>query len=168
MLTTGLTLLGYVNAAHLTDKIVQPADLDDAYVAHHPTAMAWLVASLVGVSCLLAIVAAGIKRRWSGKGSGRVRYVPHQPLWVSTLGSKAESIVTVDLRDGRRVTGYLEGYEVDGDSTPSLYLSPPLLVETVGKTRIGRPVNRADRFSGNAITISGSEVLAVWTAYTTD
>lgn len=94
------------------------------------------------------------------------RYLPETPVWVRGLGGKSERVVTVDMRDGRRISGYLEAYEVDADGAPGIFLSPPIRVDWIDPGRRWRPAEpKHDQFRGNGLTIAGSELTAVWSPY---
>lgn len=167
---SGLTVLTYVTiTGHWDLPVVQPSELTELYVRRNPTRTSWSVAVVVAVACGLGALAAKVQRELRQRQTGeRSTYLPETPLWVSALGGKPETVVTVELRDGRKVSGYLEGYDIDADGSPSVFLSPPVKVDHPSAVR---PVLRrrvaaeADDFSHHSITIPGSEIVAVWVPY---
>ena len=122
--TTGVALLAYVTLASKWDRyLVDPKDLSGTYVRDHLTKASWSAAAIVACACLLGALAAIAQRELRQRRAGeRSTYLPETPLWVSALGGKPDTTVTVKITDGRRISGYLEGYEVDVDGPPSISL----------------------------------------------
>lgn len=169
-LATGVTVLTYITVAERWElPLVAPGDLTRMYARDHLARIGWSAAVVVAVACGLAALAAIVQRkgwqRWTGD---RSTYLPETPLWVSALGGRPETVVTVEIRDGRKVSGYLEGYEVDVDGSPSVLLSPPVTLDypTSPRPRLGRRSKaESDNFSHHSITIPGDEIIAVWVPY---
>ncbi len=166
---SGLTVLAYVTiTSHGDLPVVQPSELTAAYVRHNLTRTSWSLALVVAVACGLGALAAIVQRVLRQRQTGeRSTYLPETPLWVSALGGRPETVVTVEIRDGRKVSGYLEGYEVDTDGPPSIFLAPPVQVERPAAVRavLRRRGAEAEDFGRHSITIPGSEIVAVWVPY---
>lgn len=112
---------------------------------------------MVVFACSLAAVAACAQRQYSKHvGNDRSTYVPETPIWVQSMGN-TDCVPTLDLRDGRRVTGYLRGHSIDDDGTPTVFLTPPLAVQMPAPSRWRRgrqsPSPEPDRFPTHAITV---------------
>ncbi len=173
---TGVTLLAYVSlpdrlgelkiGAHL----INPADLSVEFVQSHATKVSWTVAAFVGIACALAALAAKAER-WHRKRSSddRSTYTPEVPIWVPALGNQ-DCVLSVELRDGRLVSGYLGGHSVDEDGTPTIFLTPPLVLETPrGPSALGaRFLTKAANFGSHSLVIPGAEIICVWRKFDGD
>lgn len=177
-LATGATVLVYASLPNrlagykVGDLLTDPADLTGAYVRQHITRASWSIAVMVGFACAVAALAAWAQRRYRKHvGNDRSTYVPETPIWVQSMGN-TDCVLTLDLRDGRRVTGYLRGHSVDDDGSPTVFLTPPLVVQKPASSgwRRGRKDSSSspDRFPIHAITVPGSEIVAVWREFGDD
>jgi hypothetical protein len=166
---TGVTLLAYVSLApRLGSYLVDPRRMSDAFVREHLARASWSLATVVAVACLLAAAVALAQRKWRSTRDGeRSAYLPETPLWVSALGGKPDTVVTVEMRDGRKVSGYLQGYDIETEGSPALFLSPPISLTSAEPDR-GTGVcdqTEAQPFKGVSLSIPGSEVVAIWAPY---
>lgn len=174
---TGATILAYVSVPDevrglkVGDGLIDPTDLSARFVQNHLTRVCWTVAALVAIACTLAALAARAqrwyRRHWA---NDRSTYAPEIPIWVRTLGDK-DRVVTIDLRDGRRFTGYLGGHSVDDDGTPTVFLTPPLTLETPASRPVvgwAKQQPAVADFSGHAVTIPGPEIISVWREFSDD
>jgi len=173
-LTSGVTALAYVLILDSSGgslgkaRLVDPTVTTNAYVHDHLSRVSLNVATVVGLACVLAWLLALAQRRIrTHKDDDHSRYEPENPLWVRSLGNR-ENLLTVEMKDGRQIIGYLGGHSVDDDGTPTIYLTPPLATLTPSAQRRCRgrhtdPVR--DDYGKNAVTIAGTEIVAVWTSY---
>ena len=130
--------------------------------------MALNAASVVATACALAaLLGWGQARLRAWRDDDHAKYEPEKPLWIRSLGS-TDRVITIETRDGRSVIGYFGGDSVDDEPAPAIYLTPPIAVLSPTSPRrwSRRPAGpiRED-FSEDAVTIPGTEIVAVWSPY---
>lgn len=177
LLTSGVTALGYVLLLDVTGgsvggtRLADPTRATPLYVQEHLTRVALSSAAVVVTACALASLLGWGQARWRAhRDDDRAKYEPEKPLWIRSLGNR-DHVITVETKDGRSISGYFGGDSVDDEGAPTIYLTPPIAVLTPSRSsRWGRKTLEPDRddFSENAVTIPGSEIIAVWSPYSTD
>jgi hypothetical protein len=84
-------------------------------------------------------------------------------MWVSALGLRHSTYVTVDVRTGERYTGMLGAYDITTEATPPVLLLAPVNVQRSSRRRwSGRVAGQSETFRKNNVVIPGTEVLAIW------
>lgn len=173
-LTSGVTALGYVLLLEATGTsiwglgLVDPTRATAAYVQDHLTRVALNSAVVVATACALAaLLGWGQARLRAWRDDDHAKYEPEKPLWIRSLGS-TDRVITIETRDGRSVVGYFGGDSVDDEGVPTIHLTPPIAVLSPAKARLWsrKPASpiRED-FSNDAVTIPGSEIIAVWSPH---
>jgi hypothetical protein len=98
-----------------------------SYASHHPLRLLWLLALTLGLAYLIAFVVAHLTHR----APDAIR--PAGSAWTEAFiderpkGSAA--VLTVELRDGRKVEGTLRAHTPSVDYNRELYLTAPLRVQ---------------------------------------
>lgn len=128
--STGAAALGYVTLTESKDTWLMPVgDLSGVTLAESPIRTAWSAAALVAVASALAYLLGRSTRSLRTKRSGdQAVYRQEVPLWVTALPGSTDTVLTVDMKDGRQVVGYLRGHEVTDDRTPDLHLESPRII----------------------------------------
>jgi Family of unknown function (DUF6338) len=128
------------------------------YLQDHPLRLLWLVALVLMVGYGLAWCAA--RTIYFRKGPD---IVPGGTAWGDAFNGGTRpydvTLITVELRDGRRVTGALGGFTTDAGQNRELLLVKPIRVRLPGSTS---ETDISDSFlivrEGDALAISGRYV----------
>jgi hypothetical protein len=139
--TTALLVVGaladWTRVANAHWLAVDPA----SYVGHHPLRLLWLVAVTLGLAYLIAFAVAKVTHRTPDV----IR--PAGSAWTEAFIKECPkgrvAVLTVELRDGRKVEGTLRAHTQSVDYNRELYLSAPLRVQAGPASAPVRPGSTA-------------------------
>lgn len=162
--STGVAALAYVTFSHSADTWLMPvSDLSGATLAESPLRTAWSAAALVTAASALAYF-LGRSTRWirTKRTGDRAVYRQEVPLWVAALPGSSNTVLTIDMKDGRQITGYLMGHEVTDDRTPDLHIQSPRIVSPEQARWWNREPQPDERsYSEHTMMLVGSEIASV-------
>jgi hypothetical protein len=123
------------------------------YAGHHPLRLLWLVSAALALAYLIAYVAAIVAHH--GKPDA-IR--PAGSAWTEAFMSErpktTATVLTVELRDGRRVEGTLQAHTPNPDDNRELYLIAPIRVQAGPRST---PVRLAESF----VVLRETDILAI-------
>ena len=138
-------------------------ELSGASLAESPIRSAWSAVALVAVASALAYLLGRSARKVRTKRSGdQAVYRQEVPLWVAALPGSLDTVLTVDMKDGRQIVGYLRGHEVTDDRTPDLHIESPRIMypkQVRWWNRKSQPNERS--YSKHTMLLVGSEIASV-------
>jgi hypothetical protein len=98
-----------------------------SYAGHHPLRLLWLVALTLGLAYLIAFAVANVIHR----APDAIR--PAGSAWTEAFITEcpkgSAAVLTVELRDGRKIEGTLRAHTPSVDYNRELYLTAPLRVQ---------------------------------------
>jgi hypothetical protein len=98
------------------------------YVAHHPFRLAGPLTAALALSYLAALVLGWLTHVKAPKVVHPGLTMWQQALWLDRPSLKHSTIATVELKDGRKVTGMVRGFTVEQAEHRELLLGEPLAV----------------------------------------
>lgn len=156
--TAGVAVLAYVTTTeHFDTPLTQVTALTREGLADSPSRAAWSAAGLVGASCVIAWIGGAVVKWRRGRGADdETVYHPEASLWASFFPGAHGTVVDVQMRDGRLISGYFVGHDVTDERTPDLHIQEP---------RVATPPSMAETdsraYPGVRMMLIGTEIVSV-------
>lgn len=162
--TAGVAVLAYVTVTEQFDTpLTQVTALTRKGLTDSPTRAAWSATILVVTSCVIAgLVGWAVKGRRGRRADDETTYHPEAALWASFFPGVHGTVVDVQMRDGRLISGYFVGHDVTDERTPDLHIQEPRVTNPPSRSLRQRTAKaESQAYPGGQMMLIGTEIVSV-------